>query len=613
MAIRKVFRNTKKYRESSLQLLTNIRKTIRLYWEIDKASFLLFFVICMLIGLSPYLTSYLFGRTTNQIVAYLAGEDIAKKTILQGFLVVSGLALLDNILWSITNLARRVGRYSWQAAMTAKVLDKLSDLDFKKYEDREFNNFMNKILDGYLWKPEVFANTIPWFIYNFIRMISAVIILGNFAPWILPLILISFIPTFLIEIQGSKVAYGIWDVKGDEKRLFRKTTVYLTDPINLAEVKIFGIREHLINLANTMFAKFENEQKKIVRQTQYKSIASSILGFSIVIGIEIWMLFKILAKTTGFGIGNFIFYRNTINNFSGSVRDLTRNLIDLYDNNLFMTDLFRLFDTKSEITSKQNAVVIPNSSVPLIEFRNVSFKYPNTDKYVYKNFSLTIKPGEDIALVGENGAGKTTFVKLLMRFYDIDEGEILINGINIKDLDLYSWYKNIGVLFQDFNKYSYSVRENISLGNVEKPENLDEVKKAADDSGADKFVKEYKNGYEQMLNKAFQNGIEPSGGQWQKIALARAFYRNANILILDEPTSAIDAKAEYEIFKKIAHVQKEKTTIIISHRFSTVRNAHKIYVIDHGEILEEGTHNDLMKIKKGKYREMFELQAEGYK
>ncbi len=204
-------------------------------------------------------------------------------------------------------------------------------------------------------------------------------------------------------------------------------------------------------------------------------------------------------------------------------------------------------------------------------------------------------------------------MKLLARFYDVDEGQILVNGTDLRDLDLDSWYRNIGILFQDFNKYGYTVKENIKLGDVSRPENEEDIIQSSKAAGADSFVMSFKHKYDQILSKWFNKGVDLSGGQWQRIALARAFYRDANILILDEPTSAVDAKGEYEIFEKISKVQKEKTMIIISHRFNTVKKANSIYVIDKGQIIESGSHEELMQLKNGKYKEMFELQAEGYR
>ena len=250
---------------------------------------------------------------------------------------------------------------------------------------------------------------------------------------------------------------------------------------------------------------------------------------------------------------------------------------------------------------------------PSIRFKDVSFKYPGADKYVIENLSLDIKPGEKIAIVGENGAGKTTIVKLLSRFYKVDKGAVLLDDININDIKIESWYKNLGVLFQDYNTYPHlTLKENIYLGRSYEPIDISKIEIAAHQANVDSFVHDYKKGYDQVLSEKYKGGTRPSTGQWQKIAIARFFYRNSPVVVFDEPTASIDAISEAEIFGKIYDFFKGKTVIIISHRFSTVRNADKIYVLDKGEIIESGNHEELMKLK-GKYHKAFNIQAKGYK
>jgi ATP-binding cassette subfamily B protein len=279
----------------------------------------------------------------------------------------------------------------------------------------------------------------------------------------------------------------------------------------------------------------------------------------------------------------------------------------------YVDSYFELLNFPNSISTSKVAEIVPTNPKPAtIEFKNVFFKYPETERFILKDFNLVINPGEKIALVGENGAGKSTLIKLLLRFYDTNDGEILINGINIKNLDLNQWHKQIGALFQDFIKYQFTFKENIIFGNLEKKDDMKALHDALKQSGAENYLADLPNGLEQIVGKTFDEGVDLSGGQWQKLALARAFFRDAPFLILDEPTSAIDAKAEFEIFENVQKLQKDKTVIIISHRFSTVRTADRILVLDEGKIIEEGSHEKLMK-EKGVYAELFEIQAQGYK
>lgn len=290
---------------------------------------------------------------------------------------------------------------------------------------------------------------------------------------------------------------------------------------------------------------------------------------------------------------------------------LLRNLNTVFDSSLYVQSLFDILEVQPIIKESEHPVKIDSNRPPLIEFKNVSFAYPDTSYKILDNFSLTINPGEKVAFVGENGAGKSTIIKLLTRFYDVSAGEILINGINIKELSLEDWYSHIGVLFQDFNRYEDAASENIYLGKNNQPKEIEQIVTASKLAGSHEMVEKFDKKYEQMLGRMFEGGLELSGGQWQKIALARAFFRNAPILVLDEPTSAIDAKAESQIFERVEKLSRDKTVIIISHRFSTVRNADKIFVMDKGRIKESGTHQELLKLN-GQYAEMFRLQAKGY-
>ena len=255
---------------------------------------------------------------------------------------------------------------------------------------------------------------------------------------------------------------------------------------------------------------------------------------------------------------------------------------------------------------------LSTSTTPEIIFEDVTFTYPNQTDPVFKKFNLTIAPGEHIALVGENGAGKSTLIKLLLRFYKPDSGRILVNGQNLSLITIDSWYEQIATLFQDFNQYPFTVAENITIGRSSNKPSKKLLDESAKFGGVDTLVKKYKYGWETVLESSFKNGIEPSGGQWQRIAISRAFYRQANILILDEPTSAIDAKAEYEIFNNIFDHYKNKSALIVSHRFSTVRRADRIVVLNQGQIVEQGSHQTLMK-RQGLYHDLFTKQAAGYK
>jgi len=294
------------------------------------------------------------------------------------------------------------------------------------------------------------------------------------------------------------------------------------------------------------------------------------------------------------------------------MESLVQQLVDVSEQALYVKDLFDYFDTKPSIISKPNALPVPRSIRTGFEFQNVYFTYPGAKEEVFKGVSFKLKPGERIALVGENGAGKTTLVKLLARLYDPTEGRILLDGVDLKDYSAEELRREIGVLFQDYVRYDMTAGENIGFGRIEELGNQPKTEQAAVKSLAAPVIEKLQNRYQQMLGWRFDGGAELSTGQWQKIALGRAYMRDAQILILDEPTASLDARAEFEVYRRFLDLTGGKTAVLISHRFSTVRMADRILFLEQGKLIEEGTHQELVTLR-GKYAELFELQAKGYR
>jgi ATP-binding cassette subfamily B protein len=295
-----------------------------------------------------------------------------------------------------------------------------------------------------------------------------------------------------------------------------------------------------------------------------------------------------------------------------SIRSLLDSLNRLYESNLFLDNLMTYLKLQPLLVAPANGLTAPASIRHGIEFRHVSFRYPGSDVYALRDISLHIQPGERIALVGLNGAGKTTLIKLLTRLYDPTDGQVLLDGVDLRDYDLTSLHQRFGVIFQDFVRYQFTVRENIGFGQVDALDDIARIKDAADRGGASSIIENMPQGYDTMLGRRWEKGQELSGGQWQKIALARAFMRKAEVLVLDEPTSALDAEAEYEVFRRFGELMEGRIAVLISHRFSTVRMADRIAVLSAGKILELGSHAELMQLD-GAYARLFNLQAEGYR
>ncbi len=589
----------------------NFRRTMVETWKIDKWALLgrSFFII---VQVATNLAALFFGtRVLNELTIFLGQDNYQTDSmfIYLGLAVLFGI--IEQLAWQMLSYYERTMFWQWNLHASLLFNQKVSELDLQRFDDRDFDNFINKLAQNYQWGPSNYVTGAFNVVHAILKLLTTVFVLVALAPWLLPLLVLALVPTLTAQVKLGSIRWNIWGSKGDESRLYWRSTTYLREQEKLQETKIFGTRSYLIGLIRRVLGDFNGEQVKVLKGFLPIMLFSRIFEGLIVGGIEVWLIFRVLARN-GFGIGDYSFYTSVMMQFNNSAGLLVSSLGGLHEYNLFMTDLYALQEIEPILDVPKNPVKIPSNKIPIIEFRNVTFIYPGTEARILDDFSMTIKPGEDIALVGENGAGKTTLIKLLMRFYDVTDGQILIDGNDIRKLDIDSWYRHVGVLFQEFNDYPFSVRDNIAIGRIKYFDDDKRVKKSAEMAEAAGFVNKYEHGYDTVLDKSFKKGIKPSGGQWQRVALARAFFRDAGILVLDEPTSAIDANAEYEIFENISKTQKDKTTIIVSHRFSTVRKANKIYVVEHGRIVENGNHAKLMK-NKGLYHKMFTKQAEGYK
>jgi len=376
------------------------------------------------------------------------------------------------------------------------------------------------------------------------------------------------------------------------------------------ELKLFGLKDFLTSRFKRLSTQVYEQDIALARR---KVIAGSLLSAIGTAGYYTAYIFAVWRTVTGvFSFGTLTFLANAIRDASSNLQQTFSTLSTIADQALFMTDLIAFFEMRPTIESKAGALPVPRPIRIGFEFQNVSFRYPGSERLVLNGLNFQLRPGERVALIGENGEGKTTIVKLLTRLYDPVEGQILLDGVDLREYNLEDLYREIGVIFQDYMRYEMTARENIAVGRIEQIENLELVRRAAEKSMASDVVRKLPSGYEQMLGRRFDGGVDLSGGEWQKVALARAYLRDAQVLILDEPTSALDARSEYEVFQRFAELTAGKMALFISHRFSTVRMADRIVVLEKGRIAEEGDHDALTSLG-GRYAEMFELQAASYR
>jgi ATP-binding cassette subfamily B protein len=365
-----------------------------------------------------------------------------------------------------------------------------------------------------------------------------------------------------------------------------------------------------VNRYQDLFKKSYLEDRAIAEKKSISSFMWGLISTLVYYGSSIWVVLDTI--TSQITLGDMTMFLSIFKQSQGAIQTLLFSLSNLYESNLFLDNLLDYLKLEPVLKEKKNGLIVPAPITQGIRFENVSFHYPGSENLILQDINLQILPGERIALVGLNGAGKTTLIKILTRLYDPTAGRILIDGVDLRDYDLKSLHQRFGVIFQDFVRYQFTVRENIGFGQVDALHDLERIKESANRGGADEMIEALSQGYETMLGRRWENGEELSGGQWQKIGLARAFMREAEILVLDEPTSALDAEAEYEVFKRFNELVEGRIAVLISHRFSTVRMADRIMVLSGGNLAEIGTHEELMRMD-GMYARLFNLQAEGYR
>lgn len=584
-------------------------KSLELAWKAN-GSFAVLEVATKLFDstLYPFIQVYLLAKLLDLFTTGRANNFSDVAWIISVYLIAT---ILKSWVKSLVDVRGPFMQEKLWAYFDIQTAQKLSELDPATFEDPDFQNLLAQ-LDNTRGTLLLHSQRFTSLIDSVFKFVVATVVVSSTFPLFAPLILAATIPSY---IAWNRLRIRTWPFYVERRSLLVRVTEYikslLSSDSTSKESAIYKTGEILIS-------KIKVEQKKYFVDFAKKNepgIITVFLSRIIQLGAFAYTQFLNLSRVFQgiLGIGQFALVFQQSLNLVFSAEQILNEYSSIGTRTKYIERFFEFLSKKPKIQSPSQPQLSVKKTVPAtLQFKNVSFKYPSTERYILKNFNLTIQSGEKIALVGENGAGKTTIVKLLLRFHDTTEGEVLINGVNIKNISLEEWHNNMGALFQDFIKYQFTFKENVYFGDLSKPKKVKFLKEAITQSGAYSFMGNLPKGRNQILGKMFEGGIDLSGGQWQKLALARAFYRNAPILILDEPTSAIDAKAEYEIFQKVQNLQKDKTVIIISHRFSTVRNADRILVLEGGKITEEGNHRELME-KKGLYEKLFTLQAQGYK
>ncbi|MCW4631162.1 MULTISPECIES: ABC transporter ATP-binding protein [Marinomonas] len=589
------------------------RRAIDLVWKTSPALTIGLALATLIAGVTPAAMAYVGQLIVDAVVA--AMESYKQDQILH-YQTALNYVLLEGMLVLVIAAAQRAltaQQAILQGLLGQKVnlliLEKAQSLTLSHFEDSEFYDKLVRARREASSRPLALVNKTFALLQNAISLSSFAVLLWHFSPWALALLVCGALPSFIAEAKFSGDAFLMFRWRSPEVRQQNYLETLLAREDNIKEVRLYQLGDRFLQRYTEIFIKLFKESKRLILRRESWGFALGVISTLVFYGAYGWIVSDtIIGAIT---LGQMTMYLLLFKQGQSSVSASLTAISGMYEDNLYLSNLYEYLEQETPLaTTGQVVGPIPNDG---IRFENVSFQYPGNDKPALANINLHIRPGHSLAIVGENGSGKTTLIKLLTRLYNPTQGRILLDGLDLLEWEESALLKRVGVIFQDFVRYQFIVGENIGAGDNDRFNDQTGWKKAAELGKATDFIDELEQGYQTQLGRWFRGGQELSGGQWQKIALARAFMReDADILVLDEPTAAMDAQAEANIFQHFQEHTKDKMAILISHRFSTVRLAHEIIVMEHGQIKERGTHESLLE-QQGQYAHLFTLQAQGYK
>jgi ATP-binding cassette subfamily B protein len=600
--------------------LRNLPPFLGLIWNTSRGLTLADLLARLVRALLPVATLYLGKLIIDEVVrlaqvgdapASLGGWLASGRLAHLGWLLALefALAVLSDLLGRIVSLVDALLSEQFTNATSVRLMEHAASLDLEDFEDSELQDRLDRARRQTMGRTTLMSQLFGQ-AQDVLTIASFAVGLLVYAPWLIALLLVALVPAFLGEAHFNAQSYSLDYARTPERReidYIRQTGASVE---TAKEVKIFGISAFLIERYRSLAGRlFEANRKLAIRRAGWGGLLTAVgtAGYYVAYAYIAWRTLH-----GAFTIGDLTFLSGSFRRLRNLLENLLIGFSQVAGQALYLDDLFSFFEIQPEIVSPEAPRPFPAPVREGFTFEDAGFRYPGAERWAVRHLSFTLHVGEVLALVGENGAGKTTLVKLLARLYDPDEGRILLDGHDLREYDLLELRANISVIFQDFVRYHLTAAENIAVGRIEAREDRERIVAAAQSSLADEVIRKLPLGYEQILGKRFRTGVELSGGEWQKVAIARAYMRDAQLLILDEPTAALDARSEFEVFQRFKELSEGKTAVLISHRFSSVRMADRILVLSAGEIEAAGTHEELLS-QRGRYAELFDLQAAGYR